>query len=310
MPNFGLHFLTSDTTSNAHHAANRSSQGSAPKRPNSAPTETYLEGDDVPLVGTTGLHTPLALSRQQSTQDVDLELPQNLDRPLSPEELERRISCGKAAVIHVFSQEMSEKGLERAVDLYADIELAGLTGLGALHALEEMALAELFAIWGGDMLSLSKTFEHEITPTGELVFRMGGEPAAEQDDWQARFDVLDEVMLRLVGTTGSAQTFMHGRRIGELRDILAGFAFNEDRRSETRSVTVGGEAPADLMEGKAEKALRILDNHIAAGFNQAALWVKVAKLEEVVLERIGFTPLKRSFTVVPVPAEVPAELSL
>lgn len=243
-------------------------------------------------------------------QDVDLALPQNLDQPFLPEEMERRISAGEAGVMHAFSQEMSEEGLERVADFYAHMTLTNLTGLEALIAMEQMALAELLAIWGRGVLPLSQTFAHQTTPNGELVFRLAGDPAAQQGDWRERFDALDELILRLAGTTGSAQTFRNGQRIGELRGILARTADREGRRLDAQVVAVDGEPLANRVEGRAERALRILDGHIEAGFNQADLWVQVARLEEVVLELLGFTPLRRSFEVAPDPvrAEAPLEV--
>lgn len=259
------------------------------------------------LVGRIGVHTTLELGRHQSTQDVDRGLPENLDQPLSPQELERRISFGKAAVIQALVQDLSERGLHRTVDLYAHMELAELAGVGCLVALEEMALAELSALWGGGLSPLSQTLQYETKPGGELVFRMDGEHALAQGEWEERFNALDEVVLRLAGTSGSAQTFRHGQRVGGLREILSKVAHNEERRHELQSATVGAGAFTSVAEGKAQKALRILDKHVTAEFHQADWWVKVAKLEEVVLEVLGFIPLKRSFVIAPVPAEVPAE---
>ncbi len=301
---------TSDSSSRATHAADPTSQGAAPTRPNSAATEASLEGDDARLVGTTGVNTTLELGRQQSIQDVDLALPQNIEQPFLPEEMERRISGGQAGLMHAVSQEMSQEGLERVGDFFVHMMLTNLTGLEALIAMEQMALAELLALWGGGVLPLSQNFAHQTTPNGELVFRLTGDPAAEPGNWQERFHALDELILRLVGTTGAAQTFRNGQRIGELRDILARTADREGRRIEAQVVAVDGKPIASRVEGRAERALRILDGHIEAGFNQADLWVQVARLEEVVLELLGFTPLRRSFEVAPDPvrAEAPLEV--
>lgn len=205
----------------------------------------------------------------------------------------------EAAVILMLNQTDSGEALERATEGFMAMELANVSGMERLVALEAMAFSQLSELLKMELTPLTATVKYSALPNGELRF-VPGSPGtqAQEEEWEEKYQSLDEAVLRLVGTSGSAQAFNYGKRVASLERVVAKAASRGGAGSLSGLTDMVGGYSKHPQEARAQNLVQILAKHGDIEHAPGSWLTRAAKLEEVVLEALGFTPMTRSFAPV------------